>query len=132
MGKRLVQAIQNYETMLRLHSAGSLTEQEIAVRVQRYSASAAEEWTVLDSTRPILRSHGIPAHQFPMYHAFSRQLGKLKRQGWTQARIQDKLRSILERWILRGLDEAALEEIAVTVFNLQLPSSECQRGSLTH
>ena len=131
MNNRLVQAVENYETMLRLGSSGPLTEQEIEQRVIRYQTAATEEWAVLASTRPILSNHGIPTHQFVMYHSFSRQLGKLKRKELTPARMQEELESIAARWVMRGLDEAALEEVAATVFDLQLSTSERKPGDLT-
>jgi hypothetical protein len=131
MSKRLVQAIENYETMLRLQSAGRLSEHEIQQRVIRYRSAAAEEWAVLASVRPILCNHGIPTLQFAMYHAFSRQLGKLRRQDRTPARMQEELPPILMKWTLRGLDEATLVEIAATVFSLQLPAAAGKSCDLT-
>lgn len=128
MSQRLVQAIGNYETMLRLQSAGRLSEQEIQQRVIRYRTAAVEEWAALSSTRPILCNHGIPALQFPMYHSFSRQLGKLKRQGRTMARMQ-RVESIAARWVARGLNEATLREIAASVFNLPWPAPAGKTGT---
>ena len=129
MSQRLVQAIENYETMTRLHSAGRLSEEQIQQRVIRYRTAAAEEWAALASTRPILCNHGVAALQFPMYHAYSRQLGKLKRQGRTMARMQQELESIAARWITRGLAEATLREIAASVFNLPWPAPSGKTGT---
>jgi hypothetical protein len=121
MSKRLVQAIENYETMLRLQSAGRLSEQQIEQRVLRYRTCMAAEAASIAGTRPILCDHGISVLEFAMYYAYSREVGKLKRQGWTLSKMQVELRPKVMKWALRGLDEAVLKEIAATVYLLPFP-----------
>jgi hypothetical protein len=122
MSDRLSRIVRNYEVKLRLGAAGQLSEGEIRGRVARYSYAAAHEDYVLNQVRQVLFGLGVSTITFPYYHAFSRELGKLCRQELSPESRQEELVVITMKWVMRGLSQQALLDIALNVFNLQLPS----------
>ena len=116
-----LRAVDNYEVKLRLGANGRLTEREIRQRVDRYCVAAVEEERVKTMVRQMLCSRGVAVMMFPYYHAFARELGKLSRQEGSLAAQRERLAVLAAKWVARGLDQAALLEIAATIFNLVLP-----------
>jgi len=118
-----MRTVNRYEAMLRLRVAGRLSEQEIERRVHHYAKSAADQEMVVVCTRAILCRHAIPTFAFPMYHAYARELGKLRRRDCSaEARIES-LRTTAAKWVVRGLDQATLQDVAENLFNLPWPES---------
>jgi hypothetical protein len=123
MSSRMGRTVSRYEAMLRLRAAGRLSEQEIERRVCHYARSAADQQMVVVATRAILCRHAIPSWVFPMYHAYSRELGRLKRQGVSAEARGESLRATAGKWLARGLDGAALKDVAENLYNLPWPES---------
>ena len=117
MVDKAARSARNYEEKLRLGACGRLTEGEIQRRVYSYTCKAYEQQALNIQVRQAVSSHGVVTTLFPMYHAYARELGKLKRLDSPEAR-GEALRTVATKWIARGLDEAALREVAESVFNL--------------
>jgi hypothetical protein len=122
MSNRLMRVIGNYETKLRLGANGRLTEDEIRRRVDRYTFAAVDEDCVLQQVRQVLCSHGVVTMMFPYYHAFSRELGKLSRLDVSAYCRQEELMRLATKWVVRGLEQAVLFDIAANVFGLEPPN----------
>ena len=118
---RAERSVRNYEEKLRLGACGRLSEEEIRRRVYGYTCRAYEQQVVVLQVRQVLCGLGAPTTLFPMYHAYARELGKLKRMESPETR-EFALRATAAKWIARGLDEAALREVAESVFNLPWPA----------
>jgi hypothetical protein len=118
-----IRQTENYEFKLRLGATGRLTESEIAERVRRYAVAATQEHQVLMGVRQVLCELGVPTIMFPMYHAYSRQLGKLQRADLSTGSRDVELTQIVGTWVMRGLSQRALVNIAENVFNLPLPAA---------
>jgi hypothetical protein len=116
-------SVRNYEVKLRLGACGRLSEAEISRRVDNYAARAYKQQAIVVQVRQALCNNGIVPFAFPMYHAYSRELGKLQRQDCSAGTRRELLRTILAKWTARGLSEPALKEVAECVFNLYLPAS---------
>jgi hypothetical protein len=119
---RAARSARNYEVKLRLGACGRLSEEEIQRRVGGYTCRAYEQQAVNVQVRQALCSQGVVSTWFPMYHAYARELGKLKRLDSPEARFE-ALRATAAKWTARGLSAAALREIAESVFNLPWPAS---------
>jgi hypothetical protein len=122
MNNRLMKIVRNYEVKTRLGANGRLSEHEIRGRVSRFGIAAAHEDYVLNQVRQVLFGHGVSTITFAYYHAFSRELGKLCRQDLPPESRQEELAVITAKWMTRGLSQPVLLDIALNVFNLQLPS----------
>ena len=118
-----IRQTENYEFKLRLGATGRLTESEIADRVRRYARTAEQEHQVLMGVRQVLCELGVPTIMFPMYHACSRQLGKLQRADMSYSSREEELARIVGMWVMRGLSQRALVSIAENVFSLPLPAA---------
>ena len=118
---RLFQVIENYELKLRLGANGRLSEPEIKQRVARYSIAAAHEDMVLNQTRQVLCSAGIHTIVFPMYHAFTRELGKLTREAVSAETLRKEMMVAAEKWTLRGLRREVLLDIALNIYSVAPP-----------
>ena len=129
MVDRVARSVRNYEAKLRLGACGRLSEEALRRRVEGYAYRAWQQEVIRVQTRQALCNHGVVAHMFPMYHAYSRQLGKLKRQDCSADAREAMLETIAAKWIARGLDEAPLREVAECVFNLHWPYPARERPS---
>jgi hypothetical protein len=129
MSNRLTKVVQNYEVKLRLGAGGRLSEGEIRRRVTGYSIFAAKDNLILTQVRQVLCSHGIVPMMFPAYHAFSRELGKQSRQDYSAENLQRMLAVTVAKWVMRGLVQAALLDIALIVFNLSPPRSQSDESA---
>ncbi|GEM_PF-1413605 len=123
MSNRLTKVVQNYEVKLRLGAGDRLSEREIRRRVAGYSIFAAKDDLVLTQVRQVLCSHGIVPMMFPAYHAFSRELSKLTRQEFPPESMERMMVTLATKWVMRGLSQTALLDIALIVFNLSPPRS---------
>jgi hypothetical protein len=122
MSDRLTRIISNYETKLRLGAVGRLSQAEINSRVGRFTHAAVAEHVVYLQVRQILCSHGVSTMMFPYYHSFSRELGKLTRQETSPEIRQQEMAVLLAKWVMRGLLQPALLDIAWNIFNLEMPA----------
>jgi hypothetical protein len=118
---RAARTVRNYEVKLRLGACGRLSEEEVRRRVAGYTCTAYRQQAVIVQVRQVLCGLGVVTTLFPMYHAYARELGKLKRLDSPEAR-GSALRATGAKWIARGLREAALREVAESVFNLPWPA----------
>ncbi len=119
---RAARSVRNYEEKLRLGACGRLSEEEIRRRVGGYTYVAYQQQMVTLQVRQVLCGLGLVTTLFPMYHAYARELGRLKRLDSWEAR-GPALRATATKWVARGLDEAALREVAEDVFNLPWPAT---------
>lgn len=131
MSDRLNRVIGNYEVKLRLGANGRLSEREIRTRVARYTVAALDEERVLQAVRQVLCSNGVVTWSFPFYHAFSRELGKLKRAEMSPERLQEEFIVKVAKWVSRGLHQPVLLEIGLSVFDLMPPSAPQPEEGLT-
>jgi hypothetical protein len=122
MNERVARVVNNYEARLRTGANGSLSEGVIRKRVEHYSTAAAMDDLVLAQVRQVLCSNGVVTISFAYYHAFSRELAKLRRQDISTARMEREMVKLAAKWSMRGLSQKVLLEIARDVFNLLPPS----------
>jgi len=119
---RLDRIIDNYEVKTRLEHEGRLSERDIQTRLARFSISAARADCMLNQTREVLCLHGVHTINFPAYHAFSRELGKLTRAETSLETQQREMMWRVDKWEMRGLSREVLLDIATNVFNLPPPA----------
>jgi len=70
----------------------------------------------------VLCLHGVHTINFPAYHAFSRELGKLTRAETSLETQQREMMWKVDKWVMRGLSREVLLDIATNVFNLPPPA----------
>jgi hypothetical protein len=128
MVDKAARSVRNYEEKLRLGACGRLPEEEIRRRVSSYTCTAYQQQALNIQVRQAVSSHGVVTTWFPMYHAYARELGRLRRMDSFAAR-EGALRATAAKWIARGLDEAALREVARSVFNLPWPVAAGKEGT---
>lgn len=123
MNEGVPPAVVNYERKLRLGACGPLAASKIRYQVANYEAAYVLMQQTVQQGRLILCDAGIPSVTFPYYHNFTRELFKLTRKYQLSEVPFEATRAeaarIAEKWTLRGLDKALLEQIGLVVFNLQ-------------
>ena len=70
----------------------------------------------------VLCGAGVPTITFPMYHAFSRHVGRLSRQEISTESLQEAVASAATKWEMRGLLRPVLAAIAADVYNIPVPA----------
>jgi len=120
---RAERSVRNYEEKLRLGACGRLSEEELRRRVGGYAYTACQQQMVTVQVRQALCGLGVVTTLFPMYHAYARELGRLRRLDCSAEARGSALRATAAKWIARGLDETALREVAASVFNLSWPAT---------
>ena len=121
MSDRVTRIVQNYELKTRLGANGRLSEREIMRQVNNYGHAVVRDDTMLTGVRQVLCSRGVSTIMFASYHAFARELAKFQRQGVTGESMSYELAMLVAKWVARGLEQAALVDIAMTVFAISMP-----------
>jgi hypothetical protein len=123
MNEGIPQAVVNYEAKLRLGACGPLSEAQIREQSARYGAVYALMKRAVEDGRAVLVLAGVSTVWFPYYHSFTRELFKLTRREPPPAVLAAEYAQTVEKWRLRGLDQAVLKEIGLVVFNLPWPDT---------
>jgi hypothetical protein len=121
MSERLFRSIDNYELSLRQGANGRLSEKAIRERLGNYSRMAVIQEQELLFVKQVLNGFGVSTIIFPMYHAFSRRVSKLKRQYIGGEALVDAVSNEAAKWEMRGLLRQVLIAIASDVYNIVVP-----------
>ena len=121
MNSNVHQTIENYELSLRQGANGRLSEKAIRERLGNYSRMAVIQEQELLFVKQVLNGFGVSTIIFPMYHAFSRRVSKLKRQYIGGEALVDAVSNEAAKWAMRGLLRPVLLAIARDVYNITLP-----------
>jgi hypothetical protein len=122
MSEEVEQSTRNYEYMLRLGANGEVPEKEIQRRVANYNSSAIDNRVIVLQVQQVMYELGVARILSIYYHAFARQLGKLKRKGLPCYMMENECALLFTRWSARGLSRVVMRDIATRVFNIPLPA----------
>ena len=121
MSSSVHRTIENYELSLRQGANGRLSEKAISERLGNYSRMAVIQEQELLSVKQVLNGFGVSTIIFPMYYAFSRHVGKLKRQAIGADALVEAVMTDVTKWEMRELLRPVLVAIAFDVYNVTLP-----------